>query len=198
MTFEVAGSVGASRDRTGAIREKLMSPPGELKNISPRMEAMRLKYAIPDKAFNQACAVYDRCLLWQIEAWEQGQETFGDTSIIMPDNTKKAQAEASSRAVIIDVGLAALDSFRDNGGEVGDVVWFLRLSPYRIPVAWIGGAALHVVLCRAGDFIANESLQERLEAGQVKMVLGEDGQHILVKADGSKLTPSMPRIPADY
>lgn len=173
-----------------------MSPPGAL-DISPQLEAMRLKYAIPDAAFSAAQCVYDRCLLWQINQNEPGVKTYGDTKILMPETAQKATAESSPRAVIIGVGLAALDAFRDNGCEIGDVVWFLRLSPYRIPVAVIDGHQYYAILCRAGDIIANESLAKRMTSGDVKLEV-IDGQHCLRHPDKSVLTPSMPRIPADY
>lgn len=148
------------------VKEKLqevMAKPGEL-GLPELLEQRRLKYGLPDGLFKQQAA-YDRVLCYQINRFEG--DTFGDTSIIMPDSVKTKDRNSAPRAVIVSAGMMALDNLRSNGMDLGHVVTFLRLSPWRFPADMVEGHEFYLLPLYAGDIIASEDTAEMLKLGEL-------------------------------
>jgi co-chaperonin GroES (HSP10) len=165
--------------------------PGAL-NLPPLLEKRRDKYGIIDGAF-AAQPVYDRVFVWQIPMEES--ETFGGGLIIKTERTKQMEHEEAPRGIIVGAGLKALDSLRSNGIDVGHIVSFVRLSPYRKPCGrGFRNLEEHVIILRAGDIIASEDLAEVAREGGIVTKRNDEGQHYY---DGAGM-PTVPVIPADY
>jgi hypothetical protein len=64
-------------------------------------------------------------------------------------------------------GLKAMDHMYANGYWIGHVVSFVAMSPYRLPVATIGGKARHVLVMTAGDIADSYDLSDCLKSGTV-------------------------------
>jgi hypothetical protein len=178
---------------------KHMSPPGALEGLQdPRLEEARLKYGIPDSVFG-IDALFDRILVWQLP------RVFGDliegTLLIKPESARQREEESTPRGVVVSAGLKALDNLRSNGVELGDVVNFIRLSPWKLTLQEIAGVEINVLILRDGDLISSEELPRRRRRGLVKMtcVDTEFGpEHRLAHLGASPIKPGTPWVPEDY
>lgn len=180
-----------------------MAPEGTL-GLPPLLEKKRLSLGIADAVFTVQ-AVYDRILVWQLPAAYEMGETYGDTSIIMPENRRDMAVQETPRGVIVTAGLKALDNLRSNGMDVGHTVLFIKQAPWR----WIfdkkHGRDYQLLIMRDGDLIASEDLHEALKEGTCKIKVEEsmvDGtlirEHLFVDENGQTWNPADPFIPDDY
>lgn len=179
---------------------KRMAPPGTY-NIPPLLERRRIEYCIPNGSFEMQAA-FDRILLHQVP---EEKETYGDTGIIMPEVYKKAKAQEAAKGIVISAGLSALDHLRSNGIDIGHMVRFCRLAPWRFEVEHVMGVSYEVMILRDGDIIASLDLQESLKKGDCKIEVREgliDGrkcqEHLFVDKEGNTWTPTDPWIQDDY
>lgn len=157
-----------------AIRDS-MAPAGAL-GLSPALEAKRQKYGIPDGVFRTA-AGFDRVLVYPIDPFD-GEETFSGTSIVKTKLTQQKDLQEGYRAVLISAGLSAADRLMGHGYELGDTVLTNKNSPFARRCQQIHDAGdIWVLVMRDGDLAGNESLQERITAGEARIsdVGGEDG-----------------------
>jgi hypothetical protein len=175
---------------------KYISPPGFLEDI--RLEDARLKYGIPDSVFGVE-ALFDRIFVWQLP------RVFGDviegTTLIKPETTRQREEEGTPRGVVVSAGLKALDNLRSNGVELGDVVNFIRLSPWKLTMQEIRGVEVNVLILRDGDLIASEELPKRRNKGflTTTCVTTKDGlEHQLTHLGGSPIKAGSPWVPEDY
>lgn len=174
-----------------------ISPPGECKasvvKEHPLLEERRLKYSIPDKAFDQE-AVYDRIFVHQIPR-VMGNKLEG-SMLYKPESARQREEESAPRGIIVSAGLKARDSLTSHGMDIGHCINFIRLAPFRLPYMSISGQELWLLVMRDGDIVASEDLPIRRNAGsvQTRVDVNEFGQrtHTL----NGKL--SMPHIPEDY
>jgi hypothetical protein len=183
-------------DRTGEWT-KHMSPPGAL-DLPPKLEESRLKYGIPDSVFNVE-ALFDRIFVFQLP------RVFGDviegTSLIKPEGVRQREEEGTPRGVVVSAGLKALDNLRSNGVEPGDVVNFIRLSPWKLTLQEIAGVEINVLILRDGDLIASEELPVRRKRGFLTTVcVTTDAglEHRIAHLGGSTVKPGIPWVPEDY
>jgi len=153
--------------RTERIKEH-MSPEGAL-GLPPRLEAARLKHGITD-AFFKVQASFDRIFVFplSIEDGEKAEKTTG--GIIKPNATKLRDLQEGNRGVLISAGLTALDRLMSHGYELGDIVITNKNVPFARRCETIGNEAMHYLVMRDGDLAGNESLMERIRAGQERIV----------------------------
>lgn len=149
--------------------------------LPPLLEARRLEHAIPDCAFRRR-ATFDRCLLWQ---FTDDDAKYPGTSLYMPETTKDRRKEEAPRGVLVTAGLAALDYLWANGVRLGNIVNWVRLSPWRMPVGFIKGVEIKLHVVRAREIIACEDMP--LEADYEVVLDEKHGLHQL-KVDG-KIRP---------
>lgn len=182
-----------------AERRAMMSPPGALK-LPELLEKRRLEYGIPDGAFASRC-VFDRVFIWQIaQEWEAG-ETFGRTSIVMPEAVKAKRKDQAPRGILVGAGAAALDHLHSNGIEPGHIVSFVRLSPWRfICGVTASGKEQAVLIMRDGDLISSEDLEHDLRAGRtVIRYEPESRQHVVTQPGETGFRiPTTPHISEDF
>jgi len=159
----------SAKRRTEEIK-KLMSPPGAL-GLPPLLEEARLKWGIPDGAF-ECQAVFDRIHIFPID-FEGLKETYGTSSIIRPELTKQRDLQNGHRGILISMGLTAADHCVSHGIELGHIVRTIRNAPHAQECARILDRPMHYLIMRDGDLTGSETLQSDLRAGKVSVV--DDG-----------------------
>lgn len=180
-----------------------MSAPGAL-GLPPLLDQRRLRYGIPDEAF-EAQAAFNIILMWQIEPLHvqrrverEGESAIGrigDTMIIAPESSQKSLKNESPRGVIVSAGLSALDNLRSNGIDLGHIVNFIRLSPWRYVMGNYGGTDQHIMILRDGDIIASEDVRQAIAGKKVDVTWdAESKQHLYVDDKGCTWVPQMPGI----
>ena len=196
--------------RIGRAIADSQSPPGAL-GLGRLLDARRIKYNIPDEAFEMQAA-FDRLLVWQVDSLHQEQHAekhgvdaagkFAGTNIYMPDTTRKGRREETPRGVIVSAGLLALDNLRSNGIDVGHIVNFIRLAPWRIPIASHAGHISHLMVLRDGDLIASEDIVGQMKRREVHIrgVEREGGgtTHVFLDANGKSWVPKEPFVDESY
>jgi hypothetical protein len=100
--------------------------------------------------------VFDRIFVYQLP------RVFGDiiegTSLVKPESVRKREEESTPRGVIVSAGMKALDNLVSNGMDVGHIVNFIRLSPWKLTMQEICGVEINLLVLRDGDIIASEEL----------------------------------------
>jgi hypothetical protein len=155
------------------VRKK-MSRRGEL-GLPPLLDQRRLEFGITDGAFDVQ-ASFDHILVFQLPEKSVENGTYGDTSIIVPENAKDNRKKSAPRGVIVSAGLKALDELRSNGMELGDIAMFNQISPWRIETDLIGGRWHYLLVLHTGHIIGSEDTTKRLRSGELK--LSRHGQHV--------------------
>lgn len=128
------------------------------------LESRAAEHGIPAAAFRQE-ALFDRILVWQIKPF-QG-DTFEGTRILKTERAKDREQEEAPRGVIVSAGLGAQDVLWSHGIEVGHIVSFVHLAPYRLPLDDRYDEAL--VILRDGDLIASEDVRELVKSGVLRV-----------------------------
>jgi len=164
------GLVSAERframvERRAGVIQKHMSPPGKLKGVTGKLEERRFRYGIPDEAF-KVQATFKRVFVKQIEEWEG--ETFGpDSRLVRTDVQKQRGRESTPRGVLVSAGLEAQDVLLSHGIELGDIVWIVQMSIFRLPVLSIDGTDEVLLVLNVGDVNGCEDAWERLQSGEM-------------------------------
>lgn len=194
--------------------QRRQSPPGTYEFVSPLLERRRIEHVIPEGVFRFQAA-YDRIYIYQLgEKDSKANETYGDTSIFMPQTARDYKRSETPRGLIVSAGLLAEEALWGHGMAVGHIVRFIRNAPWAMPVDNIRGKDKHVFVMRDGDITGSEDLMRNLKEGKCKRLLewveykasnSETGelttrrrpQFRYVNEDGSIWDPRMPWMPDD-
>jgi hypothetical protein len=139
------------------------------------LEQRRRQFKIPEAAFAQT-ALFDRILVAQCDKFG---ETYGEAGLIVkPAGVKDRQEEETPRGVIVSAGLHALDVMWGHGIEVGHIVNFAHLSPWRLYLDDHYKEAL--VVLRDGDLLASDDVRELERTGVLRVEMREvpDGRGV--------------------
>jgi len=162
---------------------KLMSEPGKL-DLPPLLEQARQRYSIPDSAFQEQ-AIYDRVHVWQISQFEG--ETYGKGPILMPDQAKLRELQSNPRGILLSAGPAAMDALLSNGVDLGHLVTFINMAPFRTRQDVVDGHETHMMVLGASDITSSKTLMDELRRGDKRVQL-EDFQgrtyHTVVNREG--------------
>lgn len=173
--------------------------------LSKLMAKRRLEHVIPDAAF--ACQpAFDWVHIWQCGPRDSsGPATFEEGgTIIMPETSRDWAIDESPRGVLVKAGPQALDELRTNGIDIGHIVRFVRLAPYRIVVDTFNGRDLSLLVMRSGSVTASEDLEQAQRAGLVRLDWDPTadegrGKHVWVDTKTKKIwDPRKAWVPADY
>lgn len=135
--------------------EKSLAPRGTF-NIPHILDERRFEYGIPNGAF-ESFPAYDKVYIWQINLTER--KTYAEGGVIVkPEARISHDRNTAPRGIIISAGLAALDSLRSTGIDVGHIVRFKKFAPFMQPVAEINGVEVQVMVIRDGDIVSSEDL----------------------------------------
>lgn len=177
--------------------QKRQSPAGTYDFLSPLLDRRRIQHVIPEGVF-RFHAAYDRIYIYQLgEKDTRANETYGDTRILMPQNSRDYKRSETPRGLIVSAGLQAQEVLRGNGMAVGHIVRFIRNAPWAMPVDNIRGKDKHVFVMRDGDITGSEDLMANLKAGKVTM-REEGGKFFYVDEEGRQWDPKEPWIPDDF
>src|SRR5690349_8585987 len=107
---------GISHQALDAAVLEHMSPMHKPLGLGPLVEQKRWRYGIPDEAFFNQCAAFNKVLVSQIP--EEESDTYEGTVILKTEVTKKRELVEAPRGVIVSAGLQALDELRSNGIDI--------------------------------------------------------------------------------
>ncbi len=147
--------------------EKSLAPRGTYR-IPRLLDERRFEYGIPNGAFEHF-PLYDKVYIWQLNMTERKTYSVGG-KIIKPEARIAHDRATAARGVIVSCGLAALDSLRSTGVDIGHIVRFKKFSPFVQEVQEINGVPLHVFTLRDGDMVSSEDLAADFHAGRVRIV----------------------------
>lgn len=171
-------------EQTEAIKKR-MSPPGAL-GLPPLLDARRLEFGLVDEVFEQQ-PVYDRIFVFQVPpAWARG-DTFGDSSIVMPDLVKERKLRTAPIGIITGAGLKALDELRSHGIDLGHIVTFVRLSPWSMPIAMVNHKEVELRMLFSGDIISSFDLAEKLRNKECEYILDDETKQHLYKDETGRV-----------
>ncbi len=157
------------------------------------LDNRRLEHGIVDGAFASR-AVFDRVFVWQLPM--ESSETYEGTCIVKTEITKRREHEEAPRGIIVSMGLKAADTLKSNGIDVGHIVSFVRLAPYRKPCGrGYRANEEYVIILRDGDVISSEDLEASLRAGLVEeKYAAAEKQHFYA----GRGLPQVPEMSTDY
>lgn len=178
-------------ERKSEIIRARMSGPGEL-GLPWQLDKRRIEWGITDNAF-AVQAAYDRILVYQIPPRQYAKGTFGtDSRIQMPDTSKDARTRSAPRGIIVSAGLRALDELRSNGMELGDIVMFNIVQPWKVDYDVLDGKSQGLLVMHTGHLIGSEDTARRLKEGAFSVSTEKvDGQevHIYRDRNGNAIIP---------
>lgn len=167
--------------------------------LGPLVDKKRKQYGIPDEAFFNQCAAFNKVLVAQIP--EEEGDTYEGTVILKTEIAKKRDLVEAPRGVIVSAGLQALDELRSNGIDIGHTVGFTRLAPFRRPFATIGGERLTLIVLVAGDIVDSEDLGQAMRSRRTRVVAKPNAEgvmiHQFVDENGKVWSPVEAAIPED-
>jgi hypothetical protein len=175
-----------AKQRTEQIKAR-MSPPGALR-LPPLLEAQRLEWGITD-AFFKSQPAFDRIFVFPIDKFNR-EETYGGTSIIMPNMTKQRDLQEGRRGVLIGAGLTAMDRLMSHGIELGHIVTTNKNVPFVETCERFPKFDMYYLMMRDGDLAGSETLVEEIRAGKKRIVdvgdeTGYQHQVAEVREDGT-------------
>lgn len=150
-------------ERRSAAVSRHMSPPGAL-GLPPLLEHRRLLFGITDGAFAFQ-PFHDKLLVHQIPT---KPETYGGGIIHKTEIAIDREERECPVGVIVAAGAMALDSLRANGVDLGHIVLFQRLAPWRHETDYTWRDE-KVMLLRAGDIVGSVDLGDALRSGKIKL-----------------------------
>lgn len=194
-----AGIDPAQLDRLTAVEaavRKDMSKAGKL-GLPPLLDKRRLENSIPDSAFRYQ-PLFDRIFVWQIP--DDHGLLSKDSLLVLPETTRQADMYSTPRGILVSAGLGALDVLYSHGVDLGHIVHFQRIAPFKRRIGRYAGTEMQVLVLQAGDLASSEDLAERLRSGELRVTASDtdDGvQHRLVDKAGKSLEPKPAWIPPD-
>lgn len=178
-------------------KKKLMAKPGGLKIGCELLEKRRLEYGIIDDFFS--CQPFDdKIHIFQVP--RTTGETYDGGHIVMTGNRQKVEQETNPAGIITAAGAKAMDVLRDNGMDLGHMVSFLRIAPWRHEINR-KGVVQEVLHFRVGDIAGSYDLMQDLRDGKTRLKFDEDArEHFYEDKDGKQWRPQNqdPFMSEDY
>lgn len=147
--------------------EKSLAPRGTF-NIPRLLDERRFEYGIPNGCFEHF-PLFDKVYIWQLNMTERRTYTEGG-KIVKPDARIAHDRATAARGIIVSAGLAALDSLRSAGADIGHILRFKKFAPFIQEVQEIRGVPLAVMTLRDGDMVSSEDLAKDFHEGRVRIV----------------------------
>lgn len=183
--------------RKSANRRAHMSEPGGLR-LPPLLEERRQQFGITDGAFAFQ-PFHDKLLIHQIYAksatWDAGGK------IVKVASTRDRDLKTCPVGVIVSAGACALDELRCNGIDLGHIVLFQRMAPFRHEVERDESLEAEVIIIRPGDVVGSVDLADDLRSGKVQMDFNsETYEHTYRDSAGRVWRPKVvaPYIAGEY
>lgn len=172
-------------DREARVRTSLMSP-AKTMGLPGLLDERRLEWLITDGAFSHA-PLFNRVYVHQIPRFVNKKKGL----IHMPDTKASQELRSCHRGIIVGAGCLALDALRSNGVDLGHIVNFLHVNPFRIFVDYAEGFEMQVLSMTVDCIADSEDLADTLRS-KVASVQIVDGKHQISDAEGKLWDPRMP------
>ena len=177
--------------RAVALMKKRIAKRGSL-GLPPLLEKRRLQHLIPDGAF-RVQASFERVLVYEMAPAEQA--SMESSLIQLTDKTKDRLKDSSPRGIIVSAGLAALDSLRTNGMDLGHIVLFTHYVIGTVPIEYIEGKEITVKIMHAGDITGSEDTAEAVRKGELEIAWNDEGKFHEYRRKGDKRKSREPIVP---
>ena len=178
-------------------RREAMAAPGTMK-LPERLEAARWEHGIPDGAFRD-WPLDDRCYIYQPQV---AKEFIPGGRIIKTEASALRDRHEAGEGVLVAWGLKAKDSLVPYGIELGMIVSFVQLAPWR---RWFDDKASGkqdcIIVVRAGHLVGCVTTEEMRRAGELEELImpysTERGTTLLTHTLGG-LEKQQPVVMEDY
>lgn len=173
-----------------------MSPKGKL-GLPELLDKRRIDHSIPDSAFRYQ-PLFDRIFVWPLP--DDHGLLSKDSPLVLPETVRQSDMYATPRGVLVSAGLGALDVMHSHGIELGHIVHFQRIAPFKRRIGRYAGQEMQVWVLQVGDLASSEDLAAELRAGSLKVEPSEvEGgvQYRVVDKKGRARTPKTPWISPD-
>ena len=147
--------------------EKSLAPLGTYR-LPGMLDRRRLEFGIPNGCFEHF-PLFDKVYIWQLNMTERKTYSEGGT-IIKPEARIAHDRSTAARGIIVAAGLAALDSLRSTGVDLGHIVRFKKFAPFIQVVQEVSGVELTVMTLRDGDCVSSEAHAREFHEGRVRIV----------------------------
>jgi hypothetical protein len=178
--------------QSAEILEK-MSPAGFVAH--ELLDLRRRQFGIPDSAF-RVQAAFNMVYVHQIQDVMFEKGTYGDSKIIIPKNYEDSKKKSAPRGIIVSAGLNALDILRSNGMDLGHIINYVRVAPFRLQYDIAGGEVLHLLTLHVGDIYGSEDTATALRERRIALTRDQDVNGVIIHryrgADGVALEPETP------
>lgn len=178
--------------------EKSLAPLGTY-NIPELLDKRRFEYGIPNGCFEHF-PLYDKVYIWQLNMTERKTYSAGG-KILKPESRVAHDRATAARGILVAAGLAALDSLRSAGCDIGHIVRFKKFAPFIQEVGEIDGVPLAVFTLRDGDIVSDEDLAKAYHARETRVVnVSKDGYDFRFtdSPEGSEVVTTGKKVPAYY
>jgi hypothetical protein len=173
-------------EREDRMRLSKMSPRGSL-GLPDFLDKRRLEWLVTDGAF-AISPLYNRVYIHQIPMPFNKKKGLIHT----PDTVAHKELRSCHRGVLVGAGGLALDALRSNGVDLGHVVHFIHVNPWRLFVDYAEGHFFQVLVMTVDCVAGSEDLAEAMKTGKAKIQV-VDGKHQLTDPDGHMWDPVMPQ-----
>jgi hypothetical protein len=173
-----------------------MSKPGKL-GLPPLLEQRRFEHSIPDSAFKYQ-PLFDRIFVWPVP--DDHGLLSKDSPLVLPETVRQRDMYSTPRGVLIAAGLGALDVMHSHGVELGHMIHFQRIAPFKRRIGRYAGEEMQVWVLQIGDLASSEDLAAEIRAGSLKVEPQDDNgsvQYRVVDKKGRARTPKTPWISPD-
>lgn len=173
-------------EREERLRLSKMSPKGAL-GLPDFLDKRRIEWLVTDGAFGIA-PLYNRVYVQQLPMSFNKKKGLIHT----PDTIAHKELRSCHRGLLIAAGGLALDALRSNGVDLGHIVHFIHVNPWRLVVDYAEGHFFQILAMTVDQIAGSEDLAEAMKTGKAKMQIA-DGKHQLTDADGHLWDPQMPQ-----
>lgn len=167
-------------------------PPKEIGPLWPNQRIVDriAEFDIPIEVFLHR-ALFDRVLVWQIPEDHGGADTVkldGGVKLYKPETTIARERQQNPRGVIISAGLHAYTALRSHGSDIGNIVRFVRLAPWRITVGREGKKDIELFPLRADNLVVDDD--QALDVHEGRLTLAWDNYDYYYRERGVRTDPA--------
>jgi len=144
-------------------------------------------------------AQFERVLVYQLPDSAAASDTFIKGGLIAkPDNRKSTDQKRSPRGIIVSAGLRAMDILRDNGMEVGELIWMSPNVFYRYEVGkHKNGQPIEFAFMNIGDIVLSEDIINRVWEEKSLVLTRINSKHVYQGISGTGMRVDPTQFPDD-
>lgn len=163
--------------------------PGKQLITTPLLAERRRRYGIP--RLPQFLG-WDRVAIFQINTNDGEADKFKDSRLYKAETTQNRERLTAPRGVICGMGMGAYDLLRGQGIELGQIVWFQRMSVWQQQVDIGQGRHAGFVMVTAGEITGSEDVLQAIETGKLHFEYDNAGRLCIHDGDKPRARPDRP------